>query len=113
MSSEAAIHLIVAGAIVVGFTWGKVSSRLPIPELLRLLGTFVCTGFLGLIFGLVVGLVQLIGRAPRTEEWLSLPFLGLVQRVVLYACVCFLAGAALGGPSILGFAFGYRRPTDS
>jgi hypothetical protein len=110
MAGETGVYLYLAGAVAVGFLWGKVSSRIPMPELLRLLGTFVCTGILGVLFGSAFGLVRLIERTPRLEEWLSLPVLVLVQQAFFYACGCFLVGAVLGGPSILGFAFGYRKP---
>jgi hypothetical protein len=106
--SEEAIYLYLAGALAVGFGWGRLSSRLPIPELLRLLGTFFCMGMLG---GLVVGLVQLMTRPPRVEAFLMhLDFITLIQATAVYGCSCFLIGAVLGAPSILGFAFGYRRP---
>ncbi len=110
--SEGSTYFYLASALVVGFGWGKVSSRLPIPEVLRLLGTFFCTGLLGVLFGFVVGVVQLITRPPRVEALLTnLEFLPLVKATTSFACFCFLAGAVLGGPAVLGFAFGYQRPT--
>src|SRR5580765_1333203 len=40
---------VIAGPIGIGYVWGRLSSRLPIPELLRLLLTPVVTGVLAVI----------------------------------------------------------------
>ena len=92
---------VVFGAVACGFVWGRLSARLPIPELLRMLATPLVTACLGLILGFPLSLV-FFGTKIRNS-----PHDNVVSAT---AVTCFVAGLVLGFPAIFGWAFGYRKP---
>lgn len=91
---------LLALGVAFGIIWGRLSERLAIPELLRMLATPLFTGVLGLVFGFPLSLV-LFGARIRNS-----PRDGAVAAT---AVSCFAAGILLGAPGIFGWALGYRK----
>jgi hypothetical protein len=110
--SDSAPSLLIVGSVVAGFVWGKISSRLPIPELLRLLTTPLWTGTLMVVLGWCVGVTRLGWTAARVVEAGTLGAVSVLRLAVGYGSICFLVGAALGLPATLGWVIGYRQPTN-
>jgi hypothetical protein len=94
---------LLALGVALGVAWGRISERLAIPELLRMLTTPLFTGVLGLVFGFPLSLV-VFGAKIRNS-----PHEGAVMAT---AISCFAAGMLLGLPAILGWAIGYRKPSN-
>lgn len=91
---------LLALGVAVGAIWGRISERLAIPEMLRLLSTPLFTGLLGLVFGFPLSLV-VFGAKIRNS-----PHEGAVMAT---AISCFTAGILLGLPAVFGWALGYRK----
>ncbi len=66
--SDAVPAILILGSIVAGFAWGSISSRLPIPEWVRLLITPLWTGALMVIAGWLASVARLDWTAPRVVE---------------------------------------------
>lgn len=94
---------LLALGVAVGAVWGRISERLAIPEMLRLLSTPLFTGLLGLVFGFPLSLV-VFGAKIRNS-----PHEGAVMAT---AISCFAAGMLLGLPAVFGWALGYRKPSN-
>lgn len=92
---------LLAFGIALGIAWGRLSEKLAIPELVRMLATPLFTGVLGLVFGLPLSLM-VFGAKIRNS-----PHDGVVAAT---AVSCFGAGLLLGLPAIFGWALGYRKP---
>jgi hypothetical protein len=106
MTIEPPVEIVVAGVIGVGiacgFVWGRLSTYLVMPELLRMLLTPIWTGVLGVVVAFPLSLV-FFGSRIRNSPHDGVIFATLVS--------CFGAGLLLGLPGILGWTFGYRQPT--
>jgi hypothetical protein len=98
-----------------GWVWGRISARMPLPELLRMLTAPVFSGVVGLVAVLLFVAVQggsgflVAPRAAIVSE-----DRGRVERVGsgfgLIVRTGFGGGFLLGGlPSVLGWLIGYRR----
>ncbi len=113
MSEDITALMLVSGTLVAGFVWGRLSSLLPIPEVVRLLATPVWTGFLSLIACSIYALSQSEIRL-RFSAWIAeLGLMTVARMAVGQSLLCFIAGAAFGLPAVLGWVVGYRRPRDS
>lgn len=108
MSTDLQFVAIVSGTlglgVGLGVAWGRLSERLPIPELLRMLSTPLFTGTLGLVFGFPLT-VALYGDKIRSS-----PHPGGIRATAIF---CFGAGLLLGLPAIFGWALGYRKERAS
>ncbi|HYP74956.1 MAG TPA: hypothetical protein VER12_03335 [Polyangiaceae bacterium] len=109
--SDIASYLLIVGRVVAGFVWGKISSRLPIPELFRLLTTPLCTGALTVVVGRCISVTRLDWSAARVVEAAKLGGAAVLGLAIGYSCICFLVGAVLGLPATLGWVIGYRQMT--
>ena len=94
---------VLAAAVACGVIWGRLSARLPIPELLRMLTTPLWTGALGLVAGFPLALVFYGARIRDSPH---------EGAMLASAIACFGFGVLLGLPAILGWAFGYRKPSS-
>jgi hypothetical protein len=112
MSSNLSSYLVIAGSVLAGVVWGRLSSRLPIPEWLRLLTIFLWTGMLGLGAMLIGCVVMHSWTAPAVVEAAALGPLAVLRLAVGEACIWFLLGAVFGLPASLGWVIGYRQPAS-
>jgi hypothetical protein len=95
---------LLAVGVVLGVVWGRVSEKLAIPELLRMLTTPLFTGAVGLVLGFPLSLV-VFGAKIRNS-----PHEGAMTAT---AISCFAAGMLLGLPATFGWAIGYRKPSSA
>lgn len=100
---------LIFGSVIAGFAWGRISSHLQIPELLRLLTTPLWTGVLMVVVGWFVSIARLDWLAPRLSDAGMLGAAPVLRMAVGYGAACFLIGAVLGLPAALGWVLGYRR----
>ena len=110
MVGNLAPYLVIAGSVLAGIVWGLLSSRLPIPEYLRLLTIFFWTGFLGLVAMLIGCVVMHSWASPAVVGAAALGPLALLRLALGQACVWFSLGAVFGLPASLGWVIGYRQP---
>ena len=109
IDSDAVVWAIIVGSIAVGFVWGRISSRLRIPELVRLLATPVLTGALAVVVGCVAFAIRARAHVePRSGNGFGV--YDLIRLTLGSIFVLFLVGAAFGFPAVLGWVIGYRRP---
>jgi len=101
--------ILILGSVIAGFAWGRISSRLAIPELLRLLTTPLWTGVLMVVIGWFVSIARLDWLAPRLSSAGALGAAAVLRLAIGYGAACFLVGAILGLPATLGWVLGYRR----
>lgn len=107
--TDALPGILILASVVAGFAWGRISSRLPIPEALRLLTTPLWTGALMVIVGWFVSVTRLDWTAPRIVDTAKLGPASVVRMAFGYGVLCFLIGAVLGFPATLGWVLGYRQ----
>jgi hypothetical protein len=91
---------LIALGIALGMAWGRISERLSIPELLRMLSTPLFTGVPGVVFGFPLALIVFgdkIRNSPHESAFAAT------------AVSCFGAGLLLGLPAVFGWALGYRK----
>jgi hypothetical protein len=101
-SLPAALTMVaVFGSVAFGVAWGRLSSRLPIPEVLRMLATPFCTACLGLFLGFPLSFLFFGGKIRNSPH---------DSVIAATAATCFAAGLALGVPAIVGWVLGYRQP---
>jgi hypothetical protein len=100
---------LILGSVIAGFVWGRLSSRLHIPELLRLLTTPLWTGALMVVVGWFSSVARLDWLAPRLSDTAKLGAVAVLRMAIGYGVACFLIGAVLGLPATLGWVLGYRR----
>ena len=110
MSSDLPSYLVIAGSVLAGVVWGRLSSRLPIPEWLRLLTIFLWTGMLGIGAMLIGCVVRHSWTAPGVVEAAALGPLAVLRLAIGEACLWFLLGAAFGLPATVGWVVAYRQP---
>ena len=96
----ATVVRLLALGVVFGIIWGRLSEKLAIPELLRMLATPLLTGALALVFGFPLSLVLFGARIRNSHHH---------GAVAATAVSCFAAGILLGVPAIFGWALGYRK----
>jgi hypothetical protein len=113
MMSDALPGILILGSVIAGFAWGRISSRLPIPEWLRLLTMPLWTGVLTVIAGWFVSVSRLDWTAPRVVDTAKLGPASVIRMALGYGILCFLIGAILGFPATLGWILGYRRIAKS
>jgi len=102
--------ILILGSVIAGFAWGRISSRLPIPELLRLLTTPLWTGALMVTLGWFMSVIRHAWTAARFVEAAKLEPALVATMALDYGMLCFLIGAVLGVPAMLGWVIAYRRP---
>jgi len=108
--TDALPGILILGSVSAGFAWGRISSRLPIPEWMRLLTTPVWTGVLMVIAGWIISVTRMDWNAVRVVDAATLGPASIVKMAIGYAIMCFLIGAVFGLPATLGWALGYRQP---
>jgi hypothetical protein len=112
MMTDAIPGILILGSVIVGFAWGRISSRLPIPEWLRLLTTPLWTGVLMVVVAWFVSVIHLEWSAARVVEASKLGPASVARMALGYGTACFLIGAVLGLPATLGWVLGYRPPAN-
>lgn len=116
MNPDVFTYLLIAGSVLAGWVWGRISSRLPIPEWLRLLSTPLWTGALAVVLMSMASIAFLATHSWQSSRLLEAATLGIgpLTRLLLgYGFLWFLVGAAFGLPATLGWVVGYRQPTNS
>ena len=108
--TDAVTGILIFSSVVAGFAWGRISSRLPIPEWMRLVTTPVWTGVLMVIAGWFMSVTRMDWNAPRVVDVATLGPVSIARMALDYGIMCFLIGAVFGLPATLGWALGYRRP---
>lgn len=111
--TDALPAILILGSVIAGFAWGRISSRLPIPEMLRLLTTPVWTGTLMVIAGWFFSVTRLDWNAARVVDAATLGPASIVRMTLSYGMMCFLIGAVFGLPATLGWVLGYRPPAKN
>lgn len=109
IDSDAVVWAIIVGSIAAGFVWGRISSRLRIPELGRLLATPVLTGALAVVVGCVAFAIARAGQHVEPRSGNGFGIYDLIRLTLGSIFVLFLVGAAFGFPAVLGWVIGYRR----
>ena len=110
MMADALPGILILGSVIAGFVWGRISSRSPIPEWMRLLTTPVWTGALMVIAGWFISLARMDWNAARFVDAATLGPASIVRLALGYGIMCFLIGAVFGLPATLGWVLGYRHP---
>ena len=110
--TDAVPGILILGSVIAGFAWGRISSRLPIPEWLRLLTTPLWTGALMVIVGWFPSVPSHAWTAARIVDAAKLGPASVARMAFGYGILCFLIGAVLGLPATLGWVLGYRKPTE-
>ena len=112
MITDALPGILILGSVIAGFAWGRISSRLPIPEWLRLSTTPLWTGALMVIVGWFVSVTRLAWTAARVIDAAKLGPASVARMALGYGILCFSIGAVLGLPATLGWVLGYRQPAE-
>ena len=112
MMTDSLPAALIVGSVVAGFAWGRISSRLPIPEWLRLLTTPLWTGALAVIVGWLVSVIRLDWSAPRLVDAATHGAASGLRLGLGYGIACFLIGSVLGLPATLGWVLGYRGTVE-
>ena len=102
--------MLIVGSVIAGFAWGRISSRLPIPEWMRLMTTPVWTGALMVIVGWFISVTRMDRNAVRVVDAATLGPASIVRMALGFGIMCFLIGAVFGLPATLGWVLGYRQP---
>jgi hypothetical protein len=109
MEGDDAVWLILVASLLVGYAWGRVSSRLGLDRPLSLLFSQPLMGLLSVLVGWCSLLLDFKGTMEHSVYLVTHAPLRVVPEILEFNRTWFLGGALFGLPGLFGWLAGYRR----